>query len=153
MLKPYQKKMLDSLVRQEQLLCKLYSLFAAQFPQHAELWNTLAKEEHKHASWLQQLHEAADKGVVLFQEGKIKTYTVSSFIEYVEQILAKAEDNQLTLSHAVAATVDLERSLLEKNIFNHFDGMTEKARSVLKQLAKETEIHLARAQAVKDAIG
>jgi len=152
MLKPFQKKIIDSMVKQEKLLFKLYTLFAAQFPQHAQLWNELAKEESKHASWLTQLHEAADKGVVLFEEGRIKTYTMTSFIEYLEQIIAKAENNELTLAHAVASALDLERSLLEKNVFSHFEGMADKARSVLKQLAKETENHVGTVQRLKDSL-
>ena len=149
MLKPYQKKIIDGLVRQETLLAKLYTLFAEQFPEHAQAWSELAIEEKKHASWLQQLHDAGEKGIILFDEGKIKTYTMDTFINYLEGIIAKAESGELSLANAISHTIDLERSLLEKNTFSHFDSTSEKARSVLKRLTRETENHIERIKAIK----
>ena len=149
MLKPYQKKNIELMIRQESLLSKLYPLFAEQFPEHGEVWDELAREEKKHANWLKQLYDAGEKSIVLFDEGKTKTQTMNTYIEYLMGIIAKAENHELTLSQAIACTMDLERSLIEKNAFTHFDSISEQARSVLKRLALDTESHFKIIQALK----
>ena len=149
MLKPYQKKIIELMIRQESLLSKLYPLFAEQFPEHGEVWDELAREEKKHANWLKQLYDAGEKSIVLFDEGKTKTQTMNIYIEYLMGIIAKAENHELTLPQAITYTMDLENSLIEKNAFTHFDSISEQARSVLKRLALDTESHFKIIQALK----
>lgn len=149
MLKPYQKKIIELMISQETLLAKLYTLFSEQFPEQGEIWNDLVKEEKMHANWLNQLYDAGEKSIILFDEGKTKTYTLNIYIEHLMGIIAKAENQELTLPQAIAYTLDLERSLIEKNAFTHFDSTSEKARSVLRRLVKETENHIKKIQALR----
>lgn len=136
------------MTRQESLLAQLYTLFAGQFPEHAELWRDLAREEKKHAIWLKQLYGAGEKGFILFDEGKIRISTMHIYIEHLEQTIARAGKRELTLAQAVAFTLDYERALMEKNVFTHFDSSSEKARGVLDRLALETESHIKEIQAI-----
>jgi len=152
-LKTYQKDIFKLMIKQESLMAKLYTLFAEQFPEHGEVWNELVKEEKKHAGWLKQLYEAEEKGIVLFDEGKVKTYTMKAYIEYLEQIIVRAENNELTLAQAITYTLDFERSLIEKNIFTHFDSTSEKAKSVLKRLTVDIESHIKRVRLFCDDHG
>ena len=149
MLKPYQKEIIELMIRQESLLSKLYTLFAEQFLEHGDVWEELAKEEKQHANWLKQLYDAGEKSIILFDEGKTKTQTMNIYIKYLMGIIAKAENQELTLPQAITYTMDLESSLIEKNAFTHFDSLSEQARSVLKRLAQETEGHFKRVQALK----
>lgn len=149
MLKPYQKVILDLMTRQESLLAKLYTLLAEQFPEHDEVWNNLAQDEKKHATWLKQLYDAGEKGIILFDEGKVKTFTMNTYIEHLESIIARTENQELTQVQAISFTLDFERSLIEKNVFSHFDSTSEKARSVLKRLITETENHIKKILAIR----
>jgi hypothetical protein len=72
--------MIELMERQERLLAKLYGGFARNFPDHADFWNGLAQEELRHAELIQKLDAASQKGVVLFNEGKIKARTLLIFI-------------------------------------------------------------------------
>lgn len=96
-LKPYQEKIITLLLKQETLLASLYQTFAQKFPEHEEFWSQLAREEEKHAGWLEQLRAATKKKVVLFNEGRIKTYTMETFVqgmgEHVQiRILASVDE-------------------------------------------------------------
>jgi rubrerythrin len=142
MLSLYQKEIIELMVRQEYLLADLYTLFKEEFPEHSEVWNDLAKEEKKHAVWLKQLFDAGEKGIVLFDEGKIKTSTMKTYIQHLEQIIARAEKKELNLAQAVSFAIDFEQSLIEKNVFTHFDTTSEKARMILLRLILETENHI-----------
>jgi len=48
----------------------------------------------------------------------------------------------LTLAQAVPFTLDFENSLIEKNVFTHFDSTSEKARIILNRLVMETQSHV-----------
>lgn len=149
MLKTYQKEIIELMIRQEALLAKLYMLFVEQFPKHREVWNELARDEKNHANWLKQIYDAGEKGIVLFDDGKVKTPALKSYIEYLEQLIALTEKKELTIDKAVAYTLDFEKSLIEKNVFIHFDSTSEKARKVLNRLKSETESHIEKIQAIR----
>lgn len=140
-LKPYQEKIISLMIRQENLLAALYQRFAEKFPEYKEFWNHLAIDEKKHAGWLEQLRAGAQKKVVLFSESRVKTYTMETLVQGVEEKLNRAELDGFNARQALACTIDLERSLIEKNVFSHFEGMTPKASSVMKFLAQETKGH------------
>lgn len=145
-LKPYQEKIITLLLKQETLLASLYQTFAQKFPEHEEFWSQLAREEEKHAGWLEQLRAATEKKVVLFNEGRIKTYTMEIFVQGLEEKLNRAKAGGFDARQALACAIDLERCLIEKNVFSLFDGMTDKAGNTMKFLAKETREHQARAE-------
>jgi homoserine trans-succinylase len=150
MLKPYQKQIVYLMIQQEILLAKLYSLFAEQFSDSATVWRELAEEEKKHATWLEQLYEAGEKGIYLFDEGKIKIVTLNNFTDYLREVITKAKNKELSFEQAVAYALDLEKSLIEKNIFNHFDSTSQQAQVVLNWLTRETEKHLAKVQSLQE---
>ncbi|HIJ89839.1 MAG: rubrerythrin family protein [Desulfobulbaceae bacterium] len=145
-LKPYQEKIIALMLRQETLLARLYQIFSRKFPEHADFWNKLARDEEKHAGWLEQLREATEKKVMLFNEGRIKTYTLETFVQGLEEKIERAEADGFDTRQALICTIDLERSLIEKNVFSLFEGMTEKASRVMKFLAQETKNHQELAQ-------
>jgi len=140
-LKPYQDKIIDLMKKQETLLATLYKTFAKKFPEHKDFWDKLAREEEKHAGWVEQLRVASEKKVVLFNEGRVKTYTLEFFIQGLEERILRAETDGFNARQALVCTIDLERSLIEKEVFLHFAGITDKARSVMDLLAQETKEH------------
>jgi len=141
MLKDYQEKIIALLIKQEVLMAKLYEKFGERFPAQKDFWQKLAKEERKHANWLEQLYDAAQKSVLLFEEGKVKNYAMDFFIKWVEGIIAKVDAGEVNEQQAFFLSLDLERSLIEKNIFCHFEGVTDKAKKILEFLTTETEGH------------
>lgn len=141
LLKPYQDKIIDLMLKQESLLASLYQIFAQKFPVYEKLWHKLAREEQKHAGWVEQLHAASEKKVVLFREGRVKPAHLETFVLNIEKKIKQAEANGFNAREALVCTIDLERSLIEKEVFLHFVGITEKARSVMNFLAQETKEH------------
>lgn len=146
MLEPYQKKIIELLFKEEMLLAKLYKLFAVQFPDHKDFWQDLKKDEVRHAAWVKRLYKAEKKNLVAFSEGKIKTYTMNTFIENLEKIIQRAENKEINLKMAVSYTLDLERSLIEKNVFSHFKIIDKKVAAIMTRLESETRRHVKKAE-------
>lgn len=143
-LKPYQEKIIQQMVTQEKLLSRLYALFAQQFPEYAEFWGKLSKEEETHSKLIEKLWEAEKKGLVFFDEGKVKTYTLNLLIGRLEEVVEKAERRGFDLPSAFACAVDYESALIEKKVFTHFDSLNKKIKSSLKRLQDETLKHVER---------
>ncbi len=143
-LQPYQEKIIEQLIRQERMLSELYTCFAGHFPKYAEFWNALAEEERRHARLIEKLRDAISQGKVVFDEKKIKTYTLDTFIERLEDILTRAKRGEFNLASAFAHAVDYESALIEKNVFSHFDSLSGKIKGTLGILQKETAGHVDR---------
>lgn len=151
-LKPYQEKIIQQLIAQEGLMAKLYAVFALQFPEYKEFWTKISEEEKKHSQLIDKLSRAEKKGLVFFDEGKTKTYTLSTFIGHLENMVEKAEKGEFDLPKAFIYAQDFESALIEKKVFTYFDSLTEKAEGVLKLLNTETLSHVQRVKEMRDEV-
>lgn len=140
-MKPYQKKIVELMEKMESLLSEIYGIFAERFPEHKEFWSKMSDEEASHARIVSKLHALIEKGDVLFDEGKIKTYTMNTLIDHIEKVKTKVETEDITILQALTYANDFEQSLVEKNAFSHFDSASAKVRIALKALAIDTERH------------
>jgi len=104
--KPYQEKIIQQMVTQENLLSRLYALFAQQFPEYAEFWGKLSTEEETHSKLIEKLWEIEKKGLVFFDEGRVKTNTLNLIIGRLEEIVGKAEKCGFDLPAAFACALD-----------------------------------------------
>jgi rubrerythrin len=152
MLTPNQKTIIDLLIEQEKLLAQLYAVFSEKFTEHGKFWKKLSREEHGHAKWLEQLYEAGEKDIVHFDEGRITPFSLGTFISGVKDAIHSAESEQMDQKAAFIRTADLERSLIEKNVFSCFNGLTDKAINALGFLEKQTQEHLAQAESLREKL-
>jgi hypothetical protein len=151
-LKVHQEKIIKQLIMQEEMLSKLYGHFSVQFPEYSKFWDGLSKEEYRHARLIQKLLVAAKRGKIIFDEGKITTYTLNAFISRLEQILQKAENVEYNIKTALICAVDYENSLIEKNVFTHFDSLSDKVKGTLKILHSETIDHIESIKKVQKSV-
>lgn len=140
-IKPYQDKIIRQMIEQERLVSELYAMFAKDFPEYSDFWNELSEEEKKHAELIEKLGEAEKKGLVLFDEGKTRTYTLTTFIDHIEKQIQRARDKEFTIGAALSCANDIEQSLIEKEVFTRFDSVAEKAGVILNRLREDTKIH------------
>lgn len=143
-LKVYQEKIIQQLIDQEKMLSELYAVFAGQFPKNEKFFMFLSREEDRHARMIEKLCEAVKGDRVIFDEGKMKTYTLDAFVKRLQGIVAKAKNKEYDLTSALVCAADYESSLIEKNIFTHFESTSEKVNSTLKMLQSETLNHVDR---------
>lgn len=132
--------------KQELLLARLYKIFAVQFPDHKNFWQDLAKDELQHAGWIKQFYQAEKNDLIAFSEGKVNAYAMNTFIENLEKIIQRAENGEINLKMAVSYTLDFERSLIEKNVFSHFEIIDKKLAGIMTKLESETRRHVKKAE-------
>lgn len=141
MLKDYQMKILLSLHDLEKTVGDLYEIFAKRFPEHNTLWDTLIKEEQEHAEAVQNLYKLTSQGQVLFDEGAFKLAGIQWFIDYLKDICDAANHGKYNEKQAVTISLDIEKSLIEKDIFKHFKVSPEFA-DLLRTLQQGSQAHI-----------
>jgi len=140
-LKTYQGKMILLFNRQELLIAEMYRFFASLFPKTREFWTDLCREELEHAEWVEYLYKKTQTDSVIFHEKKLRSYTVESYVKYLEGNLAKVKDKAPTLEAAFSLALNIENSLLVQRIFDHFQSSDKETAILLKGLQSRMKDH------------
>lgn len=143
-LKPYQSKIIVLLSQQELRIAELYRFFAGLYPDLREFWTDLSKEHMEFAAWLEYFYKKSDEGAAQFEEGKVKTYTVESFVKYLEENLAKVKERAPMPQAAFRLALDIENSLMIKRAFEHFQSADRELTSLLARLRDKKKDNLKR---------
>jgi len=133
-------------------LADLYLRFAELHPElNKELWLILIQEEHGHAEAIRQLYQLTYQGKCRFDEGSIKTDAIQAIIDYVQETIVATRCGPFSVMRCVSITHDLEKSLIEKDIFSHFKIVDEYA-EVLRVLHNGTLKHIQLAKNTLDKL-
>ncbi len=140
-LKEHQLKIIDLFIEQELLVAKIYKLFSGMFPNDHLFWDEISADEVLHAGWLEQLRESTIKGTVRFHEADTRLYTINNFIGYLKKTYSKAKIGKITRDKALSISLDMEKSLLEKNVFDSFSGDSAEVKRTMSMLSGATAEH------------
>lgn len=143
-LKAYQSKIIVLLTQQELLLAELYRFYSSLYPDLRDFWSELSREQMEHATWIEYCYKKSEEGSVTFDEGKIKTYTVESFVKYLEENLAKVKAKAPAPQGAFSLALGIENSLLIKRVFDHFKTGDQELSTLLGSLREKKKDHLKR---------
>lgn len=143
MIKDYQKKMLSLFIGLELKLAQLYQRLAAKFPEEADFFMEQHNEELMHAQWIEYFADKVEAGQLIFNEDKTRTYTVNSFVSYVENTIAETQGG-LTLLKALSLAASIEESLIERNVLGHFSTDSNEQRILIGRLKADTNEHAVR---------
>ena len=136
-----QKKIIDLFIDQELFIASLYERFSAAFPEHRDFWLTMAGEERAHANWIQQLLSGEISDKVYFAEGKARIITAQTYIEYIKGIISDVDRKAVGMLKALAISKDLETSLMERNMFKHFESDSSEVKRVFTYLEEQQMLH------------
>ncbi|NTW99096.1 MAG: hypothetical protein HGB35_04050, partial [Geobacteraceae bacterium] len=102
----------------------------------------MASEEREHAEWIKHLLDSVEMDKVFFSEGKTRTYTVSTSIAYIKGLISEFDKKAFEIPKAASIALDLERSLLEKNVFKCFDSDSSEVKRILEVLNYGQDDHI-----------
>jgi hypothetical protein len=151
-LQEYQKKIIQLYLEQELAIASLYERYSKRYLAHQEFWAEMRAEELEHAAWVKHFMGHALENKIHFSEGKTRTYALSSSIAYIEGVISDFDNKPFDSSRAASVALDLERSLLEKNVFSCFHGDSAEAKSILEALIAGQITHIKKLEAFVDRI-
>jgi hypothetical protein len=137
-----QQKLLQLYLDMELQMASIYEQFAGDFRHHRDTFLSLASEEREHASWIQYLQEQASQGKAHFVVGKLRTNTIETLNRYLREIISRHRKHPFDVVHAATIILDLERSLIEKNVFRSFGDDSDEVSRILEILVESQEAHL-----------
>jgi hypothetical protein len=135
-------KIIDLYIEQELLMASLYERFAKCYTAQEKYWVSLVSEEHEHAAWIKHFLSGAAQGKVHFDERNSRIAAIDSVITYIKTLIDEFDNQPFENKKAANISLDLEKSLIERNIFKHFESDSSEVKKFLDVLCKEQETHL-----------
>lgn len=127
--------------KNENLVGKLYQVYAEKYPEWHVFWSIIAAEEEVHAQWLAGLAREIEQGTMVISVERFDLKAVQLFSQYLEQLLKEAQAPDLPVFKAMRCAYDIENALIEKKLFEIVSEKQSKYRMVVQRLQEATEIH------------
>ncbi|OPZ84253.1 MAG: hypothetical protein BWY76_01923 [bacterium ADurb.Bin429] len=131
----------------EDATARLYRRYAGCFSEHQSFWEGLAREEDAHTTWVRNLADKLQAGVITFRENRFAPDTFRTFLGYLRERIREVDAYGLSLSAALAIGIDIEESFVERGFFDVFESDDTRARTTLQRLSAESANHLQRLRA------
>lgn len=146
-----QPNMLMRLAENEEAIAALYQEYASRFPEYDSFWHDLADDEKEHAGWITVLGTTDAQGAVFVDRTRFNEQAIETYLEYLRRELAKIRQGETTLLNALAVTLYIEESLIERKYFDVFDSDAPRLKQVLQNLAAATRTHIEKARQTLDS--
>ena len=132
---------LDLLKQHERAIERLYTAYAARFPQEREFWLGLSQEEEGHARCLESLEQRIGEDPESLIVDRFPTAAIEHSLTYVGKLIDQAGHPSLTRVKALSAAMDVERALLENKYLEVFSSDSAALRRTLELLDRATRVH------------
>ena len=132
---------LGLLKEHEIALSQLYEVYASTFPEFENFWAGLSVEEKQHAEWIDKLKAIVVESPNDFVVDRFPLAAIEHSIGYVREQILKAQQQDITPTQAFSTALDLEEGLLEKKLFETFDGDSKEIERTLALLDQYTQNH------------
>ena len=143
---PSQNKAIEMLYKMELMFADLYDDFAYKFPEHKIFWQGLAQDERKHAKWVKELYQYERKYLVTFSEGEVSTSGLIAAFKHIEKTIQLSRNDEIDFKSAVFLTLDIERTLIDHEVFTFFEIPSEFFSNYMTWLEQETKAHAKKAE-------
>ncbi|MDD2897954.1 MAG: hypothetical protein PHI31_04500 [Desulfuromonadaceae bacterium] len=138
-----QKELLELFVTQEFRIGALYKLFAKRYPEHNAFWTEMATEEFQHAALIKRIAESDTQNMFTFSQGELRAQSLASSLEYIESIInGFKSDKNFSINQAVRVSLQIEKGLWERKVFQCFAGDSEDVKKIMESLDSEQGIHI-----------
>ena len=82
------------------------------------------------------------QGQALLSEGRVRINAIKSFLAYVDGLVLRARQEAFTFAKALSLSMDIEKSLVEKGMLDHFHATSPEVNALLDRLKRETKAHV-----------
>lgn len=134
--------LIELYIEQELAMAGLYEDFARYFKDQSTFWQTLVAEEYEHAAWIRHFRDNLGHREVFFSEGKTRAISLQSSISYIRSRIEEFEKTPFSLRRAVSICLDIEKSLLERDVIKHFDSDSPEIKNIMDILIEAQDAHI-----------
>jgi hypothetical protein len=125
----------------EEMVARIYAAYARRFPDLADLWSDLSRDELEHGRLVRFLADGIASGTASFNASDIRPQSIQMFYSYLHGQAVRAEAEHMAPVTALSIALSIEKSILEADYFRHFKGASLMAASAIRQLQEDTRRH------------
>jgi rubrerythrin len=138
-----QSKVLEMLIRHEELLSQLYGMYAMKLPHRHKFWYGLALDEKSHAEWLRTLMFVdLGGGGSCFNDARFDPGVIQQSIDLARARLNEVESKTLYPFIAVSTALEMEQAMIERSYFEVCEGDGDEFKRIMATLAEQTRVHV-----------
>jgi hypothetical protein len=130
-----------ALAEHEEAMSVLYSANAATFPEVADLWKALARDEHSHGVLLRSLADEADDVTAFVRSRRYDLAEVQADTKRLRDLARIVPVAGFPLQEAFHVALRLEDSLIESQLFVAHEDDPPRVAAVVGTLREQTEKH------------
>lgn len=127
-------KIIELLAKNEEKAGQLYELFKIKFPAQNKFWNSLAKEELVHASWIRKIYPEVESGKFTFNKERFSPRLIQNSIDYLERKISQSKKRKISFQKALETALEVEITFPESNFFKVYDTDSRKLKQLLNSL-------------------
>jgi hypothetical protein len=142
-----------ALAEHEEAMSALYSAYAAEFPEVAGLWTSLARDEHGHGALLRSLAGRSDDLTAFVENRAYDIAEVEADTARLRRLAHLTPSAGFPLQEAFHVALQLEDTLIESQIFVVYDGDPPEVIAAVDTLREQTEKHRRRLSEQTLALG
>ncbi|MCK4778160.1 MAG: hypothetical protein KAS39_07245 [Actinomycetia bacterium] len=148
-----QKEIISLLAENKEATANLYRLYSEKFPHYRDFWLQLVKETQEQADLIRTLFLYSKRQENVFIRTEIFNIDgIKWVIKYTNNLINEAKSRKYGMEKALSLALDIESSLMGKNLFRVFQGEDRKLQDTLKYLEEKSESRLQRISSLHDQI-
>ena len=133
--------LISLMIKQEELLSRLYDAFRSNLPATGKLWDQMTAEEKSHAAIIRCLGKKVAEGKLKLNTRKINANQLLKMIECLENTVLKVEKKGIKQQKAFEFAIEYENSMLENSCFEVFEGDSFEVKHDFELLREHTKQH------------
>jgi rubrerythrin len=138
--------LIDQLAHFEASISELYGEYGRLFPDRADFWQELAREEKKHEWFLQSMHTLLDKRDVFYNLDAFDVKTVGVRLAEVHAELATAKKGLISPLYSLETAMCIEKSIIDGHFYDVAKSYAPAFAVIADHLSKDTRLHAIRIQ-------
>jgi hypothetical protein len=124
---------MEILIKHEEAISKLYAAYAQKFPKYKEFWSAVSLDEKDHAEQIRQLSQMIEEGHARFDFDTYKPNIIKISMDYIAKELVRAEKEDISLTTALSVALDIEKAIVDGEVFESFKGYTTEAKKFIRE--------------------
>ncbi len=141
--------LINSLIKNEESLAKLYKLYSQNYDNYADFWNRLSNDEKTHA---QKIKLFAKDDKIKVNSNKVTKKDIEELFDEIQQAILELDEKVPVIEKALKKALGFENNLLEKKYFEVFESKSEIVNFYLKEMSEAIVSHKDRIKKMLDKI-
>ena len=130
--------LIEKIANNEELIGRLYKLYAQKYGEYSDFWGRLSDDERSHSD---KIRSFAANDEFEIDSKRFNEKDIVGFENEVREATEKIEQEEISLSDALKTALKLENNLVEKEFFKIFETDSDRLKFYLGEMGESISKH------------